>query len=100
MKAWIKIALLIALSISYLNADAQREKRQSTRKQMKEQMKSQDSSRSEIEGNYSKDKNKHYEIQDKSTKKRMRANRKRAKKQVKNRSLPFYKRWFRKSHFR
>lgn len=86
--------------MSTLACDAQKEKRTSTKKQMKEQVKAQDNNRQDIESNYAGSKNRHYDIQNKSVKKRMRANRKRAKKREKNRSVPFYERWFRRGHFR
>ena len=100
MKRLIQILLVFLLVITGGDALAQRQKRQSTKKQIKEQAQNKDSAKAEIAGRYSKNKDHHTKIQDKSTQKRMRKNRKEVHRRNSGRHIPFYKRWFRKSHFK
>ena len=93
------ILLLFALGLS-TPVDAQRRARKETKKSMKDQAERKAERKAALYGEYKQKENKHLEMQDKSTRKRMKANRKRQQRMASGKPLPFYKRWFRKKRIR
>lgn len=101
MKRILHILLIALLVAGSSDAVCQkREKRVSTKKQMKDQAKNKESAKAEIEGRYAQNKDRHSKIQGKSTQKRMKRNRREVHRRNKGTHIPFYKRWFRKRHFK
>ena len=100
MKRLLNILLITVLLVGANDALAQKVKRQSTKKQMKEQANNKASAQAEIEDRYSKNKDRHSKIQGKKTQKRMKRNRREVHRRYKGTHIPFYKRWFRKRHFK
>ncbi|MCB0760731.1 MAG: hypothetical protein KDC12_04340 [Flavobacteriales bacterium] len=98
MKNLIRIVLIVLISLP-LVGQAQKDSR-STRKQRKAQVEQQGENRAEIQNNYNNSKKHHLGNQDKSTRKRMKRTNKKTKRLDKNRTAPWYQRWFRKRHFR
>lgn len=98
---WLIIMCIGVALVASLPADAQsRQERKETERSMKEQAKAAEAREREFDEKYSMRKNKHVSGQDKATRKRMKANRKRSQREISGKSVPFYKRWFRKKHFR
>jgi hypothetical protein len=100
MMRWLFILFIgFALGISPSYAQG-RKARKDTERSMQEQAKAKAASEREFDEKYSMRKNQHLTAQDKATRKRMKANRKRAQRETSGQRVPFYKRWFRKKHFR
>lgn len=93
--------MLILLAVP-LVAGAQKRppKQKSSRKQAKEQVDKKATRKAELTQKLNKAQAHHLEIQDKKTRKRMRKNARMRKKAQKGRSIPFYKRWFRRDKFK
>lgn len=96
MKKVFSIIVLLSLILAPFNADAQRVKRTKTKKQKQEQIDKSGENRAKLESELSEKQEHHIAIQDKSTRKRMKANQKRQRRMSKGKAEPFYRRWFRK----
>lgn len=100
MIRWFLIGLLgFALTAPPVHAQT-RKARKETQRSMDEQAKAKAAREREFDEKYSARQNQHLSAQDKATRKRMKANRKRAERGSYGQHVPFYKRWFRKKHFR
>jgi Ni/Co efflux regulator RcnB len=97
---FVKQILLIALIVIPCSLAAQDGKKVRTKKARKEAVKKQSEHKDQLVSDYSKRADHHEKIQDKSTRKRMKKNQKRVKRRYKGTEIPFYKRWFRKKHFK
>lgn len=97
---WLLVLLIgFALGTAPLHAQ-DRKARKATEQSMQEQAKAKAASEREFDEKYSMRQNQHVTAQDKATRKRMKANRKRSQRETSGQRVPFYKRWFRKKHFR
>lgn len=91
------LVLLLAIFLGTgVPAEAQRRAKKETKKSMKEQSERKADNKAKIFNEYKSKEEKHFEIQDRATRKRMKANRKRQKRLSNGKPLPFYKRWFKK----
>lgn len=91
---------IVFFTLSSQAVSAQRVKRTKTDKQRKEQIDKEGENRARMEEDLSKKQQHHYDIQDKATRKRMKANQKRQQRINSGKQAPFYKRWFRKKRFK
>lgn len=98
------ILLTIALCVgqsSELYSQRDRRAQKETKASMQDQAERKAAREAEFEKNMSERQERHMQAQTKATRKRMKENRKRSERMNrKGTHLPFYKRWFRKRHFR
>lgn len=96
MKKILSILILLLLVAAPFSADAQRVKRTKTEKQKQAQVEKKGDNRAQLEGELAQKQEHHLAIQDKQTRKRMKANQKKQRRISQGKSEPFYRRWFRK----
>lgn len=78
----------------------ERRARKETKASMQDQAERKASREAEFEKNMTDRQERHMQAQTKETRKRMKENRKRSERINRGTHVPFYKRWFRKRHFR
>lgn len=98
----ILVVLLVALVGFCTSAEAQgrRKERKKTETQIEDAHERAAQQEAEIDTKLAERREKHMTIQTKETQKRMKKNRKKAERMSRGADVPFYKRWFRKRHFR
>ncbi len=95
MPRFLKYLLFVLLFIPVV-ASGQKRKEKKPRKAKQENVEVPANNKAESESKLAKHRNHHLEIQDKATRKRMKRNERNRRRANKGRSLPFWKRWFRK----
>lgn len=99
-----KILLLVLVALvgfqSSAEAQGRRKQRKQTESQIEDAQQRAIAQEAEIDAKLAQRREKHMSIQTKATQKRMKKNRKKADRIARGTDVPFYKRWFRKRHFR
>lgn len=93
----LALALLICGSATPVNAQV---KSQTAEEQLKEQEKAKAARAKKIDSEMQAKKDHHSAIQTKKTRKRMKRNKRKNQRIRSGKSEPFFKRWFRKRHFK
>lgn len=97
---WITLLMLI-LVLSPLGADAQRDRGQNPKKQAKEQRDLREAREQKVDREMKARSEHHQKIQDRKTRKRMKRTRKRSERHMRRgNSESFFRRLFRKRHFK
>lgn len=99
MKRWY-LLFVILLSIGFQSAHAQKESKRQQKKVVREAQQNDQNNKAKLDAGLSDARGKHRDIQTKDTKKRMKKNARKQKKLSTGKSVPFYKRWFRKRRFK
>lgn len=97
------IVLVILLTVTTVGdaiAQSNRRARKETKASMNDQASRKEARVSNFDEQLEAGRKAHMQKQTKKTRKRMKANRKRSERIDKGTHLPFYKRWFRKRHFK
>lgn len=99
---WRLITLLVLFACLFtVDATAQRDRSQNPNKQAKEQRDLKQAREQKIEGQMNAREKKHLDIQDRKTRKRMKRTRRKSERHMKRgNSESFFRRLFRKRHFR
>lgn len=100
---WRTLLLLLVALLGYSTcseAQGRRKERKKTETQIADAHQRAAEQEAEIDTKLAERREKHMTIQTKATQKRMKKNRKRAEQMSRGAEVPFYKRWFRKRHFR
>ncbi len=100
MVRFILISLLLLIGLSTVQAQTKRQQRKESNASMQDQQARKQDREAQFEQELDARRNKHMKQQTKQTRKRMKKNRKRSERIDKGTHLPFYKRWFRKKHFK
>lgn len=102
MRQVIVITLVLLLSGVALDTFCQsdRRARKETKASLQDQAERKAAREAEFEKNMSERQDHHMKAQTKTTRKRMKQNQKRSERVNRGTHVPFYKRWFRKRHFR
>jgi hypothetical protein len=100
---WRILLLLVVALLGYstaAEAQGRRKERKKTETQIEDAHRRAAEQETEIDTKLAERREKHMTIQTKATQKRMKKNRKKAERMSRGADVPFYKRWFRKRHFR
>ncbi len=95
MQRFLKYLFFMLLLVPAV-AMGQKKKNRKPRKAKQENVQAPANNKAESESKLAKHRNHHLEIQDKATRKRMKRNERNRRRANKGRTLPFWKRWFRK----
>lgn len=100
---WRILLVLLTFTVGFgaeAEAQGRRQQRKQTKTQIEDAHERAAAQEAEIDQKLAERREKHMTIQTKATQKRMKKNRKKAERMTRGTDVPFYKRWFRKRHFR